>query len=122
MKKIAALAAALLFLLTAIVVPATAYKSYHAIVVESGKIQDGQLIEAAQGILDGYHYFLRRLPEEFSPKRLEECPDDTMRASADTMSVLRTAIIPSYQGMHMVVKILLLVLYFFKTLIWLSII
>ena len=46
------------------------------------QIQDGQLIEAAQGILDGYHYFLRRLPEEFSPKRLEECPDNTMRASA----------------------------------------
>lgn len=46
------------------------------------QIQDGQLIEAAQGILDGYHYFLRRFPEEFSPKRLEECPDDVMRASA----------------------------------------
>lgn len=46
------------------------------------QIQDGQLIEAAQGILDGYHYFLRRLPEEFSPKRLEECPNGAMRASA----------------------------------------
>ena len=44
MKKIVALALACVFVLTAIVLPTAAYKSYHAAVVDSGKISDGMLI------------------------------------------------------------------------------
>lgn len=46
------------------------------------QIEEGYLIEAAQEILNGYPFFLRRFPEEFSPKLLEECPDAAMRSSA----------------------------------------
>ena len=44
MKKLIALAIALVFVLSVAVVPTTAYKSYHAAVVQSGKITDGMLI------------------------------------------------------------------------------
>lgn len=49
------------------------------------QIEEGLLIEAAQEILNGYPYFLRRFPEEFSPKLLEECSDAAMRSSAAWM-------------------------------------
>lgn len=49
------------------------------------QIEEGHLIEAAQEILNGYPFFLRRFPEEFSPKLLEECPDAAMRSSAAWM-------------------------------------
>ena len=49
------------------------------------QIESGELIEAAQEIQNGYRFFLRRLPEEFSPKRLDDCPDAAMRSSAAWM-------------------------------------
>lgn len=85
MKKLIALTTALILLVSAVVIPTAAYKSYHAAVVDSGKITDGMLIYR-----ETFDYADTPYPEGAA--------DETMTANKPLMDLLGWTVLNTADG------------------------